>query len=606
MNTTANALVSLVCVGFENDFMIPSVTMKLILAKSAGFCSGVRRGVEMTLHASAAKEGRISTFGPLVHNPQVIELLSLREVECIENIDDLKEGLTVIRSHGIPLAEKEQIQAKGLRILDATCPKVSRVQKLVQKHVESGCHVIIVGEADHPEVKGLLGYGQGNCTVISSVDEVESLPKFDKVCLLAQTTQNSEAFEEIRDRLAIDYPDMVVRNTICASTAKRQNEIREIASKVDAMIVIGGRSSGNTKRLVQISKEECGLPTFWVETDEELSTEELKPFERIGITAGASTPSWIIDRVMSRLHQVGERRERPVVACLRRFVQFLVITNLYTSFAAGCLCYLGSVFLNVKFTSRFFWLVFCYVLAMHVLNRFTETGVEKFRDDPMRQQFYKKYQKWLLLMGIGAMVVAIAMTIQMGVITFIMVLAASIVGMLYSVKVVPKKLLNLVGFRRLKDIAASKNFFVASAWAVVSIFPLFFIEEQHNYLRTFSAFIFLFLVTGIRSVYMDLSDIGSDRLVGRDSVPIVLGEKRTREIIQFLIVLLFIYIYLMTFLGILPGIGYIIGMWLLLEYLIIVILMPKDFRHSSMFGRDILVDGHFIVAGVVALLWSHF
>lgn len=580
--------------------------MKLILAKSAGFCSGVRRAVELTLHASAAKEGHISTYGPLVHNPQVIELLSLREVECIENIDDLKKGLAVIRSHGIPLAEKEEILEKGLRILDATCPKVSRVQKLVQKHVEDGCHVIIVGEADHAEVKGLLGYGQGHCTVISSVEEVESLPRFDKVCLLAQTTQNIETFKNIQNRLTKIYPEIVVKNTICAATAKRQNEIREIAPNVDAMIVIGGKSSGNTKRLVKISKEECGLPTFWIETDEDLSAHDLEPFERIGVTAGASTPSWIIDRVMSQLRHLSEKRERPVLASLRRLIQLLVITNLYTSFAAGCLCYLGSVFLNIDFTSRFFYLVFCYVLAMHVLNRFTETGVEKFRDDPMRQQFYKRYQKWLLLMGIGAMIVAISLTIQMGVITFIMVLVASIVGVLYSVKVVPKGLLNLIGFRRLKDIAASKNFFVASAWAVVSIFPLFFIEEQHNYLRTISAFLFLFLITGIRSVYMDLSDIGSDRLVGRDSVPIVLGEKRTKEIIQILVVALFVYIYLMTFFGVLPNVGYIIGMWLLVEYMAIVILIPKNFRHSSMIGRDIMVDGHFIVAGIIAFLWSRF
>ena len=183
-------------------------------------------------------------------------------------------------------------------------------------------------------------------------------------------------------------------------------------------------------------------------------------------------------------------------------------------------------------------------------------------------------------------------------------LAASIIGVLYSVKVVPKGLLNIVGFRRLKDIAASKNFFVASAWAVVSIFPLFFLEVQHNYLRTFATFVFLFLITGIRSIYLDLSDIAGDKLVGRDSVPIVFGEKRTRNMIRILVIFLFVFFYVMTFVGVLPRLGYLIGFWILIEYLLIEYFSPKIDRHFSIVARDLIVDGHFILAGVAAWIWK--
>jgi (E)-4-hydroxy-3-methyl-but-2-enyl pyrophosphate reductase len=578
--------------------------MEILLAKSAGFCAGVRRAVELTLHASAAKEGKISTYGPLVHNPQVIELLSFREVACAENIDQLTEGLAVVRTHGVPPQEIEAIEAKGLNVLNATCPKVGKVQSLVENAVKDGYQVIIVGEPEHPEVKGLQGYGGDGCSVISSAEEFESLPKFEKVYLLAQTTQNIEGFERIRDRIAEIYPEVVVKNTICAATRKRQNEIRILAEQVDAMIVIGGRDSGNTRRLVDIAQNECGKTTFWIETEAELSTEDLLRFEKIGVTAGASTPSWIIERVLSYLEDLKELSDKPVQARLRGFIRWLIITNIYTSIGAGALCYVGSLFQQVEFRFSFFAMVFCYVLAMHVLNRFTDTGVDKFRDDPIRQRFYAKHKKAMLALGVAAMLTALAFTVRMGLIAFLIILTASIIGMLYSVRVVPKWLLRFLGFRRLKDIAASKNFFVASAWAVVSVFPLFFFQQQHRVPSTLAAFAFLFLVTGLRSIYMDLSDIASDRLVGRDSVPIVFGEKKTRNLVRGIIVLLFVFCFVASYVKILPTFGYVIAFWALLEFLAIEFIIPAPKRRPSLIKRDLFVDGHFIFAGLAAWAWT--
>lgn len=578
--------------------------MEFLLANSAGFCSGVRKAVDITLNASAAKEGKISTLGPLVHNPQVIELLNHREVTCAENIEDIHEGLVIIRSHGVAPQVKLELDKVGLKYLDATCPKVGRAQAMASEYADAGYHVLILGEPEHAEVRGLKGYGGENCTVIQSAQDLDGLPRYEKVCLIAQTTQNLEEFELVTKCLTQLYPDVVIKNTICAATRKRQDEIRELAPRVNAMVVIGGRNSGNTKRLVHIARDECNLPTFWIETDEELEEIDFSPYIKIGVTAGASTPSWIIERVMHRLREMEERSKNPLVAKARRLVRVLVISHAYTSIAAGALCYLAGALLRIDFQFSFFALVFSYVLAMHVLNRFTESGADKFRDDPVRMQFYKDHGKVMLILGLASMLVSIALSFMIGVFAFFIILAASILGVIYSVKVVPKKFFSLFGFRRLKDIAASKNFFVASAWAVVSIFPLFFIQVQKHYGTTLAVFFFLFAATGVRSIYMDLSDIASDRLVGRDSVPIVIGEKNTRNLIRVFVVFEFVFMYMATFLNLFPTIGYIVSFWILIEFIIIEYLLPERTTRPSLAARDIMVDGHFILAGLVAWIWN--
>ena len=577
----------------------------MILAKSAGFCAGVRRAVDMTLHASAGKEGNIATYGPLVHNPQVIELLRIREVECAATVDELQEGLAIIRSHGVSPQEREQIERRGLRILDATCPKVGKVHKLVREHAENGYQVIIVGEPDHSEVKGIVGEAPDRCIVISTVEQARDLPSFDKVFLAAQTTQNLETFDEIKTVIEAKNPTVVVRNTICAATRKRQDEVRELAEKVDAIIVIGGRNSGNTKRLVDIAQNECGRPTVWVEDETELTQHDLSSYETVGVTAGASTPSWSIDRVVTALKLQGERTRHPIRFRLRQIAELAIITNVFTSVAAGSLCYLASVLLGVDFKFSLFAMVFFYVLAMHVLNRFTETGVDKFRDDPIRLNFYKGHPRLMLGLGFFAAFAGVALSVLMGVMIFIVILAASILGVLYSVRVVPKGAFNIFGFRRLKDIAASKNFFVASAWAVVSVFPLFYLDAHPNFWRTLAVFFFLFLVTAIRSIFLDLSDIAGDKLVGRDSVPIVIGEKSTLKLIRGMVVTLFFFCYLGAYVGLLPSLSYFVAFWILIEYILLVTVFRRTASTFSLVLRDALVDGHFVLAGVVAWLWMH-
>ncbi|NLH47512.1 MAG: 4-hydroxy-3-methylbut-2-enyl diphosphate reductase [Myxococcales bacterium] len=577
--------------------------MKFILAQSAGFCFGVRRAVDLVLAESAAQHGGITTYGPLVHNPQVIELLTLREVNCVDNLDLIREGMAVIRTHGVPPEAVDDLRGRGLEILDATCPKVRAVQKVIEKHATEGRTIVIFGEREHPEVVGLVGAARGRpCHVVLDPEQFDALglPPETPLTLVAQTTANRQRFLAFVAHAQARHPQCDVRHTICDATETRQAEVRELAKQVQAMIVVGGRNSGNTRRLAAISQD-LGLPTWHVETADELDGLDFSAYDKVGVTAGASTPSWIIDRVMNRLNEMEEEKSRPLLAWSRRLIESLTSMHFTTGLAAGSLAYVGAVLMGLDFRLDFFLLVGCYVLAMHVLNRFAETGVDKFRDDPKRQVFYRRHSSGLWTLGIGAGLLSILLGFQLGVIPFIFVLIASIIGVLYSVRVVPKSWMGFLGFRRLKDIAASKNFFVASAWALVSIFPLFFVTATHDWGRLILSFFFLFVVTGIRSVLLDLSDMTSDRLVGRETIPLALGPDRTRRLVTVVVTGLTLGLFATAGLGWLPGLAWLLGFWTLFELLYFRYFYRS--RKLPTLTRDLWVDLHFIAAGLLALGW---
>ncbi|MDW7708874.1 MAG: 4-hydroxy-3-methylbut-2-enyl diphosphate reductase [Deferrisomatales bacterium] len=274
--------------------------MEIVLARSAGFCMGVRRAIEMALEAVKEEEGEVFTHGPLIHNPQALEDLRDKGVIPLPADGPVPEGTVVVRAHGVPPAELEQLEQGSRRVVDATCPKVSTIQRKIAEFSGRGYAVIIAGDADHPEVVGLLGHASGFARVVSRPDEVDELPPLDRVLLVAQSTQDEEVFHAIRQRVLDRYPRAKALATICQSTHRRQSEVREMAGRVDALVVIGGRNSANTRRLAEIG-EALGVPSYHVETAAELPLGSLRGLSRVGVTAGASTPAWIIDEVVQTL-----------------------------------------------------------------------------------------------------------------------------------------------------------------------------------------------------------------------------------------------------------------------------------------------------------------
>ena len=278
---------------------------EVILAKSAGFCFGVKRAVD-TVYEQTGKKN-VYTFGPIIHNEEVVKDLEKKGVFVIntmEELDDITEGTVIIRSHGVSSAVYEALQKKGVEIVDATCPFVLKIHNIVKQESANGKQIVIIGNEKHPEVEGIMGWSKTQVHVVDTAEKAQNL-QLDpqrEVCIVSQTTFNYNKFKELVEIISEKGYNIIIRNTICNATEERQTEAREIAKRVDAMIVVGGSSSSNTRKLYEICKKEC-YDTFYIQTINDLDLESLGRAECIGITAGASTPNNIIEEVCTNVRK---------------------------------------------------------------------------------------------------------------------------------------------------------------------------------------------------------------------------------------------------------------------------------------------------------------
>jgi 4-hydroxy-3-methylbut-2-enyl diphosphate reductase len=284
--------------------------MEILVARKAGFCMGVERALNMVMDAVRdSQKGSIYTYGPLIHNPQVVKYLESLGVKVASSIDEIPDGSrVVIRSHGIGPEMRSLLERKNFELIDATCKFVIKAQQMARQLYEEGYQVVILGLKDHPEVVALREYTNNEALVFSTLDEIKNLQNPpDKLGVICQTTLNTEFFGHAIDRLRAMVPDLVVKNTICDATAKRQEAARNIAEEVDAMIVIGGKQSSNTRKLTDICRDR-GVDTYQIETPDELRKGWFLGRKRIGVTAGASTPDWMIEEVIRAIGDFGFRR----------------------------------------------------------------------------------------------------------------------------------------------------------------------------------------------------------------------------------------------------------------------------------------------------------
>ena len=274
---------------------------KIRVAKTAGFCFGVKRAVETVYEQVKKDGGPVYTYGPIIHNEEVVADLEARGVQVLQGRRDLEaltQGTVVIRSHGVPEEIYRLIEERWLACVDATCPFVRKIHRIVEKYSREGWQIVITGDASHPEVEGIRGWCQGPSTVISTLEETENLefPEGTKVCIVSQTTFNYNKFKDLVEILEKKRYDRIVLNTICNATEERQAEARRIACEADTMIVIGGRHSSNTQKLYEICRRECEN-TYYIQTLVDLDTGPFQCIGCVGITAGASTPNNIIEEV---------------------------------------------------------------------------------------------------------------------------------------------------------------------------------------------------------------------------------------------------------------------------------------------------------------------
>ena len=279
--------------------------MKVKIANNAGFCFGVKRAMNIAWHELEERENGIYALGPLIHNKQAVSRYEDKGLKTVNDLNDIPSNESVIiRSHGVGEGIYIQSKEKDINVIDTTCPFVTKIHNLAKDYSEKGYKIIVIGDKNHPEVIGINGWCNEDAIIIKTLEEVDelNLDVNDKYCVVSQTTINLDLYDSIVEKLSTKLNNIVFKNTICSATKERQYSAKELSKEVDCMIVIGGKHSSNTQKLVNI----CSgiVPTFAVETKDELDINELKKFDTVGVTAGASTPDWIITEVINFIESI--------------------------------------------------------------------------------------------------------------------------------------------------------------------------------------------------------------------------------------------------------------------------------------------------------------
>lgn len=505
--------------------------MKIVIAKTAGFCMGVRRAVDMVLDASTQYSDPIFTYGPLIHNPQVLQMLEEKKIFRIEKIPEKGSGIVLIRAHGVPPEDQEALKNAGFTVVNATCPRVVRVQVIINRYAKKGYATIIVGDKNHPEVIGLLGYARGKGHTVTGMEELDALPRFDNAVVVAQTTQNISFYDEVKGWCKIHAPHYRIFDTICGSTEKRQAEIRLLSQENDAVIVVGGKESGNTRRLAEIAAG-TGKPAIHIEDASEINYELLSNAKSIALTAGASTPNWIITDTYRKIKNNLQKRNR-VKAGMYFFRDFLLKTNIMASAAAGFLTYACSRLQGNDHNFNQALIAMLYVLSMQIMNNLFAIRSDRY-NHPKRALFYKENQAYLWVFAVLSGGAGLYLSLMSGVISFILLLIMSLLGLSYNLKIIPIPI-KKGKIARIKDIPGSKTILIVIAWGTVTcLLPA--IVNGGNLFSVAVVFLFSTGLVFARTAFFDIMAIQGDRIAGKETLPILLGEKQSFNIIKYTLI----------------------------------------------------------------------
>lgn len=576
--------------------------MKIVIARMSGFCMGVRRAVEMVLDAPGRQPGPICTYGPLIHNPQVLELLASKDIATIKDIPACGAGTVLIRAHGVPPETKKRLRAAGFKVIDATCPRVIRVQSIIRKHARQNHAVIIVGDRDHPEVVGLLGYAGTSGHVVAGVEGLQRLPVFENAILVAQTTQNTRLYAEVREWARRHCPHYKVFETICDSTERRQSEVQRLAESVDAVVVVGGRESGNTQRLFEIARR-TGKPAFHVESEADLDgidLNALRAVQTVGITAGASTPNWVIRKVYMALETMVFKRKSGWRQAVYSFLRLALLSNLYVSLGAAGLCYAVTRLQGIADFKPFVLIAFLYVQSMHILNHLTGSKADRF-NEPDRARFYEDRKASLTVIALASGAAGLVIAYLQGWLPFLVLLVISLLGLSYRLVLIPAAF-GAVAVRRIKDIPGSKTVLIALAWgAVTAALPPVSVFGAY---RATDALIFLWAaaLVFVRTAFFDILDMQGDRLVGKETIPTLLGEKRSLRLLKRLLAGLVVGLPVASALTPLPV--FAVTLALCPAAMFAVLLAFEKGLMLPGVRLEFLVESHLVLAGVLALAWG--
>lgn len=573
--------------------------MKIVVAKTAGFCMGVRRAVELALDAPSQEKQPIYTYGPLIHNPQVLAMFAERGVTVLEEIPRQGAGTVLVRAHGVPPETKQRLKDAGFTVIDATCPKVVKVQSIIKSHARKNFAAIIVGDADHPEVVSLLGFAGKKGWVVGSLEELRALPRFEQAIVVAQTTQNQAFYQQVKQWVAENSGHYKVFDTICDSTERRQTEVRHLAQEVDAVVVVGGKESGNTRRLAEVVMA-AGKPAFHIETEADLDLEALRHMQSIGITAGASTPTWIIKRVVRTIEHLPIQRRQGVRSLLLRMQRLALLTNLYVALGAGCLCYAATHLQRLATSWPAIGVAVLYVLSMHILNHLTSRAEDRY-NDPDRERFYNQHKSLLTVMALSAGALGLVAAFQMGMLPFWTLLVMSLLGLSYNLRLFPANIWLTCRFRRIRDLPGSKTILIAVAWGVVTAgLPALSAEGEHWAAGLLSV-AWAIAIAFSRTAFFDILDIQGDRIVGKETIPILLGPERALTLLRIMLGAGFLLLLVAGWRGFFSPLAFLLAACPLFLYGLIALHQRGDMLAGMQL--EFTTESLFVLTGLLTLVY---
>lgn len=578
--------------------------MKIKLARVLGYCPGVRRAMDTAFARLARRSEKVYSHGELIHNGPALELLAKKGL-CLWQGE--KEGAVIVRAHGLPPQELALLCDSGLLVEDATCPRVRLVQQLVARQAALGYQIIIWGKADHPEVVGILGYAGERSTVVANEEEVADLPAAGKVCLVSQTTQDISQWPCMVEAVKARWPEAVIENTICEATEVRQAEVRRLAGEVEALVIIGGKTSGNTARLVDIGLQ-AGLKTILVEGVEDLEPSDFVGLEKIGVAAGASTSIWQISLILQALRALA-RSGHGFGNFWSRLLRVLVLGNLWAALGLASLSWVVCLLLESAPEAIVFSFFFFQVLALHLFwdlfhHRSRSQGLTLKVGDPDRLAFFDKYRvelKILLVISsiLGGLAAALAGYRVLGLwgLTWLVVLV-------FQFAPRPQVRASLS-----RTLAAPM--LLAGGWAVAMVWSNLPSGTGWSWVPALFCLGTVWGYIFILALLVDVLGVQGDRIFGRPTLPTVLGEKYTRRLITTIIILWSLVLVTGAATGWLSSLA-----WLLIGTGPIYNLFLLQFIFTNAARQDLspglhgyyfeaLMYAQLVLTGLATVLWSY-
>lgn len=486
------------------------------VAPGAGFCPGVKKAIDCVLELEAAGKKPVYTIGPLIHNKQVTDSLEAKGITAIETLDQAKDknGVLVIRAHGITPEFQKEVEAQGMQVIDSTCPLVKKVHNVIAQYAAQGYETVIVGDGGHAEVIGLLGYTQGKGYVVANAQEAKNLPDFYKVNIVSQTTQKEETFYAAAEVIKAKAKVCQISNTICQPTKQRQKETVELAKNADLVIVVGGRHSANTARLAKLCRELCPK-VLHVENADEINQDDVIYPKKVFITAGASTPNWVIDTVAAKVKNIRKANRKGNIF-FEKLWDFIIKNAIFTSFAATALTYVGMKLQGAKNDFFLYALSFLFVFCLTLINKGKNEGVFKTG---------KLYNAAIVISA--AAVFAISLKYNAAV--YLPTLFFLALGILYPFR---------HKFKHFASLPGTKDILTALGWCYVCVFVPAAAQGLLFRKSAWFAFAYGTLLVFIRSVILNMGTEYKDIILGKESFYKAFGLTKTKIAITAIILAL--------------------------------------------------------------------